>query len=287
MQEADLAEKSEKAMSTIIDSKTTLVALQGLKSANADATRASERLATGLRINRASDDPSGLARATKLNAEISSYTQVKRNINTALGQMGDVTKGVSTMLDYLAEMRILATASAGESDADVRTNNQAEFAELMTALGEVVAEVEFADTAVLSAGGSIKIQTGIDSGDGKTLTFTARTATALSINSQSISSVAAAGSAITAIDDAIDLLGGDLAKYGGYEKSLEGYSNIADAAVLSKSSTYGEIMNADLALEASNLAAAKIRQDTATAVLAQANSMNRNIADYLLNGILG
>jgi flagellin len=184
-------------------------------------------------------------------------------------------------------MRILATASAGESDADVRTNNQAEFAELMTALGEVVAEVEFADTAVLSAGGSIKIQTGIDSGDGKTLTFTARTATALSINSQSISSVAAAGSAITAIDDAIDLLGGDLAKYGGYEKSLEGYSNIADAAVLSKSSTYGEIMNADLALEASNLAAAKIRQDTATAVLAQANSMNRNIADYLLNGILG
>jgi flagellin-like hook-associated protein FlgL len=42
-----------------------------------------------------------------------------------------------------------------------------------------------------------------------------------------------------------------------------------------------------MALEATNLAAAKIRQDASTAVLAQANSMNRSVADYLLNGALG
>ena len=102
-----------------------------------------------------------------------------------------------------------------------------------------------------------------------------------------VGAVAAASTAIGTIDTAIDTLGGHLAKYGGYQRSLESLLDMADASILSKSSQYGDIMNADLAVEATNLAAAKIRQDSATAVLAQANSMNRNIADYLLNGALG
>lgn len=272
-------------MSTVIDSKTTLIALQGLKSANVDASRAAERLATGLRINRASDDPAGLVRATKLNAEISSYGQVKRNINTALSQMGDVTVGVSKIMEYLTDMRVLATSALNETDAGKLAAYQAQFDELVTSIDDVAGEVEFGDTTVLTGGDSIDVQFGIDSGDTKTLTFEKATADELAVDSLDLDT--APGAAITAIDSAIETLGENLAIYGGYQKGLEGYSDLADAAILSKSSTYGEIMNADLALEASNLAAAKIRQDTATAVLAQANSMNRNIADYLLNGILG
>lgn len=274
-------------MSTVVDSRTTLVALQGLKSANADASRASERLATGLRINRAGDDPAGLAKATALKAEVASFGQVKKNINNALGQLNEVTSGVSTILDYLTEMRTIAIASAGESDSAVRTNYQNQFAELITGIGEVVASVKFADTAVLSSGGSTAIQVGINATSTKTLTFSAATASSLAVSALSVGTVATAGAAITAIDSAIDMVGGHLATYGGYQRSLESYSDLADASILSKSSQYGDIMNADLALEATNLAAAKIRQDASTAVLAQANSMNRNIADYLLNGALG
>lgn len=276
-------------MSTVVDSRTTLVALQGLKSANADASRASERLATGLRINRAGDDPAGLAKATALRAEVASYGQVKKNINNALGQLGDVTTGVSTILDYLTEMRTIAMASAGESDSAVRTNYQNQFAQLVAGIGEVVASVKFADSSVLASASThaTAIQVGINAADVKTVTFSAASASSLSVNALSVGTNAVAGSAITAIDAAIDVVGGQLATYGGYQKSLESYSDLADASILSKSSQYGEIMNADLALEATNLAAAKIRQDASTAVLAQANSMNRNIADYLLNGALG
>jgi flagellin len=92
---------------------------------------------------------------------------------------------------------------------------------------------------------------------------------------------------MAAVESAIDIVAGNLAKVGGLQKSLETSSDLADSNILSRSAQYGDIMNADLALEASNLAAAKIRQDASTAVLAQANSMNRNIADYLLNGALG
>jgi flagellin len=109
----------------------------------------------------------------------------------------------------------------------------------------------------------------------------------MAIDTVALLTATGAASAMAAVESAIDIVAGNLAKVGGLQKSLETSSDLADSNILSRSAQYGDIMNADLALEASNLAAAKIRQDASTAVLAQANSMNRNIADYLLNGALG
>jgi flagellin len=275
-------------MSTsVVDSKTTLVALQGLKSANADASRASERLATGLRVNRAGDDPAGLGKAATLKAELGSYQQVKRNINVALNDMDKVTGGLSSIMDYLVEMRTLALSAAAESDSDVRTNYDTTFQELATGITDIVGSVKFGTEAVLSTGTAVSVQVGINDGDTKSIAISAATITAMGISAVALTTTTGATSALAAVESAIDIAAGNLAKVGGLQKSLETASDLADSNILSQSAQYGDIMNADLALEASNLAAAKIRQDASTAVLAQANSMNRNIADYLLNGALG
>jgi len=275
-------------MSTsVVDSKTTLVALQGLKSANTDASRASERLATGLRINRAGDDPVGLGKAATLKAELGSYQQVKRNINVALNDMDKVTGGLSSIMDYLVEMRTLALSAAAESDSAVRTNYNTTFQELATGITDIVGSVKFGTEAVLSTGTAQSVQVGINASDTKSVAISAATITAMGVSAVALTTTTGATSALTAVESAIDIVAGNLAKVGGLQKSLETSSDLADSDILSRSAQYGDIVNADLALEASNLAAAKIRQDSATAVLAQANSMNRNIADYLLNGALG
>lgn len=275
-------------MSTsVVDSKITLVALQGLKSANADASRASERLATGLRINRAGDDPAGLGKAATLKAELGSYQQVKRNINVALNDMDKVTGGLSSIMDYLVEMRTLALSAASESDTNVRTTYNTTFQELAAGITDIVGSVKFGTEAVLSTGTAVSVQVGIDSTDTKSIAISAATITAMAVASLSLTTTTGATSAMAAVESAIHTAAGNLAKVGGLQKSLEFSSDLVDSNVLSRSAQYGDIMNADLALEASNLAAAKIRQDASTAVLAQANSMNRNIADYLLNGALG
>jgi len=275
-------------MSTsVIDSKTTLVALQGLKSANADTSRASERLATGLRVNRAGDDPAGLGKAATLKAELGSYQQVKRNINVALNDMDKVTGGLSSIMDYLVEMRTLALSAAAESDSAVQTNYNTTFQELATGITDIVGSVKFGTEAVLSSGTAVSVQVGINASDTKSVAISAATITAMGVSAVALTTTTGATSALTAVESAIDIVAGNLAKVGGLQKSLETSSDLADSNILSRSAQYGDIMNADLALEASNLAAAKIRQDSATAVLAQANSMNRNIADYLLNGALG
>ena len=269
-----------------VDSTTTLVALQGLKSANADAAKASQRLATGLKVVRASDDPAGVGKAAQLKAEVASYMQAKKNINAAVGDMQKVTDGINGILDYLSEMRTLALAAVGENVATVKTALKTQFNELVQGITDIAENIEFAEKKTLgSEAGNVTVQVGITASATKVLTFSSATAGALSLSSLDLSSAPSA--ALTAVETAIGTVSSHLAKYGGYESSLLNSSDMADSAILSKTSQYGNIMNADLALEASNLASAKIRQDAATAVLAQANSMNRNIADYLLNGAIG
>ena len=270
-----------------VNSSTTLIALGGLKSANADAAKATERLATGLKVVRASDDPAGVGKAAQLKAEVASFMQAKKNINSALGEMQSVTDGINGILDYLAEMRTIAVAASSETNEDVRATMNTQFKELAAGIDEITSTVTFANKKVLGAdAGAITVQVGITQTGVKSLTFSS--ANVASLNTLAAANVSAgASTAISAVTLAINTVSQNLAKYGGYEASLQNYSDMADSAVLSKSSQYGDIMNADLAVEATNLASAKIRQDAATAVLAQANSMNRNIADYLLNGALG
>ena len=269
-----------------VDSRTTLVAMQGLKSANADAARATERLATGLRVVRASDDPAGIGKAATLKSDITSFMQAKKNINSAVGDMQKVTDSLNSILDYLGEMRTIAIASSSETDTNVQATYNTQFTELVQGINDLAEDTLFADKTVLGAEvGSVTVQVGIATTSTKELTFSAASATTLGIAASNVS--AGATDAISAVAVAINTVSANLAKYGGYESSLYNYSDMADSAILSKTSQYGDIMNADLALEASNLASAKIRQDAATAMMAQANSMNRNIADYLLNGAIG
>ena len=269
-----------------VDSRTTLVAMQGLKSANADASRATERLATGLRVVRASDDPAGIGKAATLKSDITSFMQAKKNINSAVGDMQKVTDSLNSILDYLGEMRTIAIASSSETDTNVQATYNTQFLELVQGIDDLAEDTLFADKTVLGAQvGDVTVQVGIASTSTKVLTFSAASSTTLAINASNVT--AGATDAISAVAVAINTVSANLAKYGGYESSLYNYSDMADSAILSKTSQYGDIMNADLALEASNLASAKIRQDAATAMMAQANSMNRNIADYLLNGAIG
>lgn len=274
---------------SVVDSKVALVALQGLRQANADMSRSAERLATGLRINQAGDDPAGIGAASKLKGEIGSYNQVKRNIGSALNDLSKVGDSLSTVMDYLVEMRTLSLAAASEADDDIRDTYKEQYDELVTALNDVAGDTKIGTTTVLStATSTVTVQTGINSGDTKSLSFTAVTSGVLSLSAIDIStSTTTASNNIAALDTAIETVSKRMAEVGGYQSALEGSLDLADSNIIAKSSQYGNIMNADLALEATNLAAARIRQDSATAVLAQANSMNRNIADYLLNGAIG
>ena len=73
---------------------------------------------------------------------------------------------------------------------------------------------------------------------------------------------------------------------GAQESRLDLLNELVIDQSISASSAYGNIMDADLAAEATNLALAQIRQNAATAMLAQANT-TPGIVSYLLRQYTG
>jgi len=82
----------------------TNLAAQSLLRRLSDSTsalgRSFERLSSGLRINRASDDAAGLAIATQLNADSRVYNQGVRNVNDAISLL-NVAEGVVSELSTI------------------------------------------------------------------------------------------------------------------------------------------------------------------------------------------
>jgi flagellin-like hook-associated protein FlgL len=55
--------------------------------------------------------------------------------------------------------------------------------------------------------------------------------------------------------------------------------------VLNSTAGYDNIMTADLAQETANLAAAEIRQNASTAMVAQSNTLSKEMVDFLLQSV--
>lgn len=93
---------------TIGSNISSLTAQRGLGRATERLSAASERLASGLRINRASDDSAGLAISTTLTNDARVYNQGIRNINDGISALGIAESTLSSLSEIVIRQRELA-----------------------------------------------------------------------------------------------------------------------------------------------------------------------------------
>ncbi|MFT5366210.1 MAG: flagellin [Candidatus Latescibacterota bacterium] len=114
-----------------------------------------ERLATGLRINRAADDAAGLAISEGMRAEIGGLTQAVRNAEQATN-LTQVAEGalneVSSMLLRMRELSVQA-ASSTVNDSN-RSNLQAEYTQLVAEIDRVANSTSYNNTVLLTGFGN-------------------------------------------------------------------------------------------------------------------------------------
>ncbi len=273
----------------VTDFSSSTAATYSLNKANSAAAQANERISTTQRINSAKDDPSGYARAVKLKAEIGSFGKAIDNINAGISLVQSVDDSISQVSEVLIKMRELAVAAAGENNATTRATYQTTFSGYLDDITNIVSRTTYNGSSVLDGTtSSVSVQTGINASETKTLNFFNMSTSSLGISSIDLStSIASASTAITTIDTAMDTTAGYLTSVGAYENALNFTSDLASSYIQNKSSQYGNIMNADMAAEATNLAAAQIQQSSAAAMVAQGNMMNREMVSYLLRGYTG
>jgi len=90
-----------------------------------------------------------------------------------------------------------------------------------------------------------------------------------------------AGIAITAIDSALEDVSSAQARSGAYQNRLDAVVNVLSEASENLTASKSRIMDADYALEATNLAKAQIVAQAATAMLAQANQSQQTVLQLL------
>ena len=131
-----------------------------------------ERLSSGLRINKAADDPAGIAIATKFATQVRGLNQAVRNANNAIALAQTAEGGIDTVTNILHRLRELAVQSSSDDNTPADRQNLAlEANSLIAELTRTVNTTEY-NTMPLLDGGFTSKYFQIGSNYGQTITFT-------------------------------------------------------------------------------------------------------------------
>lgn len=129
---------------TVNSNIASLNAQRNLGGINSKLSKSIERLSSGLRINRASDDAAGLAIATKLGSQVRGINQAVRNANNAITLVQTAEGGINTVTNILLRLRELAVQSASDDNTSSdRANLTSEATNLTAELTRMVNTTEF------------------------------------------------------------------------------------------------------------------------------------------------
>ncbi len=253
-----------------------------------------ERISSGLRINRASDDAGGLAIAESLRSDIRVLRQGLRNLNDGISLTNVAEAGLNAQSDILIRMRELAAQSASGTITDPeRANLQLEFVQLRNEIDRISNATEFNGQSLLdgslAAGAAtpIIIQFGLDATANSQLNLNTEAdvddvdSTFLGIAASDISTQAGAATALTTLDTALDLLSGERASLAAAQNRLTRILPAQAILVENLIAAESQIRDADIAEEVALLARNQILVEAATAMVAQANIIPEQVLKLL------
>src|SRR5579883_1754520 len=108
------------------------------------------RLSSGLRINSAADDPSGLAIAEKLQAQVNGFDQASQNVQDANNAATVADGALQTETDILQRIRTLAVeASSDITSGSDKQNLQTEVSQLLLEVNRIAENTQFNGIALL------------------------------------------------------------------------------------------------------------------------------------------
>lgn len=254
-----------------------------LKNVEASRSKSLERLATALRINRASDDAAGLSASESLRSMVRDNQMSQRNASDGLAMLQIAESGSQQITDSLQRMRELAIQSANGTlnDRD-RKAIQQEFAQLQQHISGVAESTTYNGKSLLAGGASaVSFQVSGSAGSEATISFGHATGFSGNLGVGSVDSAASAREAIAGIDKAIESM---MTMRSGMGATM----NRLDSTVQNLGNTLSNYMDAesrirdtDYANETMKLMRDKILGESSTAMVSQANQLPAGIMKLL------
>ena len=262
-------------------------------------SRTYEKLSSGQRINRASDDAAGLAIADALSANARIAAVAVRNANDGISTIGIADSALGQVGSVLTRLAELAEQSAnGVFSTSQRSALQNEFTALGSEIERIATTTDFNGVKLLSGGNELVLQVGFNSGSTSRISFTGVQGTLQSLGlaqtglsnlQYSISGItlaegqSASRLALDAINEAISSLASTRGVLGATESRLNVAINNLSVARENFLAAESRIRDVDVASEAADLTRLGILQQAGASILAQANQQPQ-LALSLLRG---
>jgi flagellin len=264
-----------------------LVAQRNVGNSSDRLNQSYQRLASGLRINKSSDDAAGLAIAEGLKADSTLATVAIRNANDGISVIAIAEQAIGQIGNILNRLAELAQQSAnGVYDTTQRSALQNEFTALTSEIERIAITTSFNGIDLLSNGQNLVFQVGFDGTSLSQLGYAGINATLQAIglagagSSASTYSISAATDieaqsasrlALQAINNALASVGRNRGNLGALESRLSASISNLQVARENFKAAESQIRDLDVAQEASELTRLNILQQAGAAVLAQAN----------------
>ena len=247
-----------------------------------------EKLSSGLRINRASDDAAGFAISERMRTQVNGLNQAKRNSQDGVSMIQVAEGGLSQISDILQRLRSLAVQSSNDaySTADRRVI-QVEVNQLIAEIDRQASATSFNGrvllTGTFAAGkGSLTFQVGANKGDKLVANISSIsstglgikglvTATTTTITSGGVVTRLSAESAINLIQTAVDLVSKQRGDLGALQNRLENVISFVGVSTENITAAESRIRDADFAHEITEFTRNQILQQTGISALSQAN----------------
>ena len=258
-----------------------------------------EKLSSGMRINRAGDDASGLAVSEKMRSQIRGLNRASANASDGINFIQGTEAFLQETTDIMQRIRELAVQAAnGIYSAEDRMYIQVEVSQLVAEVDRIASSAQFNGMNMLtgrfaredgenSVTSSMWFHIGANMDQRMRVYIGTMTAGALGIRNvgdESIMTIATpsdANRSIGIIDDGLKKINKQRADLGGYQNRMELTVVGLDIAAENLQAAESRIRDADMAKQMVEYTKNQILSQTGTAMLAQANQNSQLVLSLL------
>jgi flagellin len=270
-----------------------MITQNSLGAAQRSMGKSLEKLSTGLRINRASDDAAGLSVSESLRTQIRGMDKAKQNAQDGIALLQIAEGAANEISSVLQRQRELAIQAANDTlTSTERTYLDQEFSALTNEITRISQAAQYNGMTLIDgasgtfgvSGGPQTLHVGANANttvDQMKIEISGISAIALGLTGASgssttraaVTSQASALSAVSTLDTAIASVNSMRSDLGAYINRLEHTINNLDNQRFNTQDAESRIRDVDFATESTEFTRSQIMTQSATSMLAQANTI--------------
>ena len=255
-----------------------------------------ERVASGIRLQRSSDNNGAFQQTETLRGDVSTLRQGAKNLNDGISMIRTAEGALNEQINILMRLREITSQSiSGTLGNTERATQNLEFSALRAEFDRIAENTEFNHQKLLdgslasSASKPVTIQIGLDSGDdsrfnlNQDMNLTAMTSSALNFSTSSISTDNAAVTALDNVNSALEKTSNIRSRVGIIMEQMDFAKSNLNNSIEKIGSTIASIRDTDFAEELASLTTHQVLVQGASAMVGQANLIPQSVLTLLEN----